>query len=102
MALTRPKLSNINTDVAGFIDPITVLHQGATTPNTDVGFLFNRANGLVSNVAVYWSEASQSFVTAFTANTGTTNSNIAIFSEIYYKDWNAYIDDKKVPFYKIS
>ena len=80
MALTKPKLSNINTDVVGFLDPITVLHQGATSPNTDVGFLFNRANGLVSNVAIYWSEANQSFVTAFTTNTGSTNSNIAISS----------------------
>jgi hypothetical protein len=80
MALTKPKLSNINTDVVGFLDPITVLHQGATSPNADVGFLFNRANGLVSNVALYWNESSQSIVTAYTSSTGTTNSNISVSS----------------------
>ena len=80
MALTRPKIWDIDTDVEYFKDPITVLHQGATSANVDVGFLFNRANGLVSNVAVYWSEATQSVVTAFTSNTGSTNSNIAVSS----------------------
>jgi hypothetical protein len=77
MALTRPKIWDIDTNIEYFMDPITVLHQGASSANVDVGFLFNRANGLVSNVALYWSETSQSFVTAFTANTGVTNSNIA-------------------------
>jgi hypothetical protein len=77
MALTRPKIWDLDTNIQYFMDPITVLHQGASSANVDVGFLFNRANGLVSNVALYWSEVNQSFVTAFTANTGITNSNIA-------------------------
>jgi hypothetical protein len=76
MGLTRPKIWDLDTNIEYFMDPITVLHQGATQANVDVGFLFNRANGLVSNVAVYWSEASQSIVTAFTNNTGSTNSNV--------------------------
>lgn len=76
MALTRPKIKDIDTSVVGFMDPITVLNQGATSANVDVGFLFNRANGLVSNVSVYWSETNQSFITAFTSNTGATNANI--------------------------
>jgi len=80
MALTRPKIWDLDTNIEYFMDPITVLHQGATSANVDVGFLFNRANGLVSNVALYWSEVNQSFVTAFTANTGVTNSNIAASS----------------------
>jgi hypothetical protein len=46
----------------------------------DVGFLFNRANGLVSNVALYWSEATQSFVTAYTNATGVTNANVTATS----------------------
>ena len=78
MALTRPRLTGFDTSVTAFTDPITVLHQGATTANVDVGFLFNRANGLVSNVAIYWSEFGNTFVTAFTANTGLTNSNITV------------------------
>jgi len=77
MALTRPTLNNILTNVVAFADPITVLHSGATSANVDVGFLLNRANGLVSNVAIYWSESAQSFVTAFTSNSGATDSNIS-------------------------
>jgi hypothetical protein len=61
-------------------DPITILNQGSSSANVDVGFLFNRANGLVSNVALYWSESAQSIVTAYTASTGITNSNIAVTS----------------------
>ena len=80
MALTRPKIWDIDTNVEWFVDPITVLHQASTQANVDVGFLFNRANGLVSNVALYWNESSQSFVTAFTSSDGTTNTNIAITS----------------------
>ena len=79
MALTRPKLShNIDTDSSVFTDPILVLHQSATAANVDSGFLFNRANGLVSNVAIYWSESANSFVTAFSTSAGSTNSNIAV------------------------
>ena len=77
MALTRPKFGQLATGIVASSDPITVLNQGASSPNTDVGFLFNRANGLVSNVALYWSEAGNTFISAFTNNTGSTNSNIA-------------------------
>lgn len=80
MALTRPNSSQVNTRITAFSDPITVLNQGSTTANVDVGFLFNRANGLISNVALYWSESAQSIITAFTSNTGVTNSNIAVLS----------------------
>jgi len=79
MALTRPNYNNINSNVEVFNDPITVLNGGNTTDD-DVGFLINRANGLVSNVAIYWNEATNSFITAHTANTGITNSNIAVSS----------------------
>jgi len=77
MALTRPNSSQVNTRITAFSDPVTVLNQGSTVANVDVGFLFNRANGLVSNVALYWSESTQSIVTAFTSDTGVTNSNIS-------------------------
>jgi hypothetical protein len=80
MALTRPKIKDLDTSVIGFTDAITVLHQGASVANVDVGFLFNRANGLVSNVAIYWSEASNSFVTGFTTASGVTNANISASS----------------------
>ena len=80
MALTRPTFNNILTTVVSLSDPLTVLHSGATAANVDVGFLINRANGLVSNVALYWNESGQSFVTAFTANTGTTDTNVSVTS----------------------
>jgi ABC-type multidrug transport system fused ATPase/permease subunit len=34
--------------------------------------------------------------------TSTTSSKLAVFSEIYYKDWNAYIDGKPVPIFKTN
>ena len=80
MALTRPRLGQLNSSIVAQSDPVTVLNQGASSANVDVGFLFNRANGLVSNVALYWSESAQSIVTAYTSSTGTTNSNIAVVS----------------------
>ena len=80
MALTRPKIWDIDTNIEWFTDPLTVLHQGSTLANVDVGFIFNRANGLVSNVALYWSETAQSFVTAYTNSDGTTNTNVAVTS----------------------
>ena len=80
MALTKPRIGQLNTSVSATSDPITVLNQGSTTANADVGFLFNRANGLVSNVALYWSESGNTFVTAFTSNTGANNGNILVSS----------------------
>jgi hypothetical protein len=80
MALTRPRLGQLNTSVVAQADPITVLNQGSSSANVDVGFLFNRANGLVSNVALYWSESAQSIVTAYTTSTGSTNANISVAS----------------------
>ena len=78
MGLTRPRLDQLITGTSTISDPITVLHGGSTSANVDVGFLINRANGLVSNVALYWNEAGNAFVTAFTSNTGITDSNIAV------------------------
>ena len=79
MALTKPKLSqNIDTDSAVFNDPVLVLHQGATLANADVGFLFNRANGLVSNAAVIWQESTKSFVHILTPSSGQPNANLTV------------------------
>ena len=80
MGLTRPKLYQFDTSVNNITDPITVLHAGATMANVDVGFLVNRASGLLSNVAIYWSETSGSFVTAYTTSSGGADSNIAVTS----------------------
>ena len=78
MSLTRPRLQQIDTTITAFKDPITVINAGSSQANVDLGFLYNRANGLVSNVALYWSESGNTFVTAFTSNTGATDSNILV------------------------
>ena len=78
MALTRPTIYNLNTNIEVFNESMTVLNAGASSANVDVGFIFNRAHGLVANTAMYWSEGLQSFVYAFTNNAGVTTSNITI------------------------
>ena len=90
MALTRPNLYNIQTNIAVLSDAITVLHGGASAANVDVGFLMNRANGLVSNVALYWNEVGQTFVTAFTANSGATDTNVSVISYANVTAGNVY------------
>ena len=80
MALTRPNLENIYTNAAAFTDSMTVLHAGSTSANLDVGFVMNRAHGLVNNAAFYWSESLQSFVVSLTANAGLAASNISVSS----------------------
>jgi hypothetical protein len=88
--ITRPKLSQINTAVIAFRDPITVIHAGATSADVDIGFLMNRANGLLANVAIYWSESGNTFVTAFTSNSGATDSNIVPNSYANFTTGNIY------------
>jgi hypothetical protein len=80
MALIRPKITQLDTAISAFSDPITVVNTGSTSANVDIGVLYNRANGLVSNVALFWDESGNTFATAFTSNTGITNSNILISS----------------------
>jgi hypothetical protein len=94
MGLTRPKIWDLDTSIEYFKDPITTLHQGATSANVDVGFIFNRANGLVSNVALYWSESTQSMVVALTANTGVTDSNVAISSFSNITMGNVFVNNR--------
>jgi hypothetical protein len=76
MALTRPRIQQFDTTISSISDPITVLKAGVAQANVDIGFLMNRANGLVSNVAVYWSESGNTFVTAFTNDSGLATANI--------------------------
>jgi hypothetical protein len=39
---------------------------------------------------------------AITYESNSTTNNIAVFSEIFYKDWFAYVDGKKTPFFKTN
>lgn len=78
MPLTRPRFEQLNTIVTNFTDPISVLNKGSTLANIDVGFIFNRDGGLSSNVAVFWDESANTFVTSFTTDSGSNNANITI------------------------
>ncbi|CAB4132885.1 hypothetical protein UFOVP257_14 [uncultured Caudovirales phage] len=78
MALTRPRFSQINTVISEITDPISVLNQGSSLANIDIGLVMNRNNGITGNTAFYWNEAGNTFVAAWTNNTGITNSNITV------------------------
>ena len=78
MGLTRPRFEQINSIITTISDPITVLNQGATLANIDVGFIINRNGGTLANTAIFWNESANTFVTAFTTASGGTNANISI------------------------
>jgi hypothetical protein len=78
MGLTRPRFEQINSIITTISDPITVLNQGATLANIDVGFIINRNGGALANTAIFWNESANTFVTAFTTTTGAADANISI------------------------
>jgi hypothetical protein len=78
MGLTRPRFEQINSIITTISDPITVLNQGSTQANIDVGFIINRNGGALANTAIFWNESANTFVTAFTTTTGATNANVTI------------------------
>jgi hypothetical protein len=80
MGLTRTRFISADTSKAKLEDPITLLNSDSTVANVDVGFLINRNLGVKSNVAVVWSESGNTFVVAFTNDTGITNSNLNVSS----------------------
>lgn len=80
MALTRTRFIQSDTTKAKLQDPITLLNSDSTVANVDVGFLINRNLGAKSNVAIIWSESGNSFVVAFSDDTGITNSNLNVSS----------------------
>lgn len=80
MALTKAKISNIDTSIEFFQDPIILLNEKSTLANIDVGFVFNRNGGTDPNVSIYWNETTKSFTLAYTSNNGILNSNISVNS----------------------
>jgi hypothetical protein len=78
MPLTRPRFEQINSIITTISDPITVLNQGSTAANIDVGFIINRNGGALANTAIFWNESANTFVTAFTTVSGATNANVSI------------------------
>lgn len=80
MALTRTRFIQADTTKAKLQDPITLLNSDGSVANVDVGFIVNRNYGVKSNVALVWSESGNTFVVAFTDDTGITNSNLNVSS----------------------
>jgi hypothetical protein len=76
MALTRPTAYQINTVSTTITDPLTVLNQGSTAANIDIGFILNRNPS--ANVAIVWQASSNQFIFANTSSSGTTNANITV------------------------
>jgi hypothetical protein len=78
MGLTRPTATQLNTIITSISDPLSVLNKGSTAANLDIGFILNRDGGTSSNVALFWDESANSFVVAFTTDSGVNNSNVSI------------------------
>lgn len=77
MALTRPTIQNINSNLTTFTDSLTVTNFG-NVANRDIGEVFDRSQGSGSNVALIWQESTQSFRAAYTSSTGKETGNITI------------------------
>lgn len=79
MALTRPLLSQLNTNIIAFSDNMMVMNA-ANVANRDIGTVYDRSQGSVSNVAIVWQESRQAFTFAYTSSSGLTNANLTLTS----------------------
>ena len=77
MALTRPLLSQLNTNIIAFSDNMMVINAG-NVANRDLGMVFDRSVNSQSNVALFWQESSSSFTFAQTTSSGLNNANIVV------------------------
>lgn len=77
MALTRPTVQNINTNLTTFSDSLTVTNFG-NVANRDIGEVFDRSQGGGSNVAIFWQESTSSFAVAYTSSTGKEAGNLTV------------------------
>ena len=84
-------LDTLNTKTAAVIDgTITGNYNVDSTP------IFEKDSTAIIKLLNY-------DVTTLTYQSNTAKEQFAVFSEIYYKDgWNAYIDDKLTPHYRVN
>jgi len=87
MALTRPLLSQLNTNIIAFSDNMMVVNA-ANVANRDIGMVYDRSLGSMPNVAMVWQESSKSFTFAYTTSSGLTNANIVVSSNADIKAGN--------------
>jgi len=79
MALTRPLLSQINTNITSFSDNMMIINAG-NVANRDLGIVFDRSVSSNPNVTLFWQESSGSFTFAQTTSGGLDNANIVVSS----------------------
>lgn len=77
MALTRPTLQNINTNLTAFSDSILIANFG-NVANRDIGMIYDRSQGGSSNVALVWKESLNAFGFFLTNSTGKDTGNITV------------------------
>jgi len=89
MALTRPTLQNINTNLTTFSDSLVVINF-ANIANRDIGTVYDRSLSSASNVALVWQESRQAFTFAYTTSTGLAVGNIAVTSNANISAGNVF------------
>ena len=76
MAITRPRVTQLNTDVTKFNDPIIEINAGAT-PNVDVGIILNR--GVAGdNAGIIWDQSEGSFALVTTTADGDSSGDLVV------------------------
>ena len=89
MALTRPTLQNINTNLTTFSDSLIVVNF-ANVANRDIGTVYDRSAGGGSNVALVRQESRKAVTFAYTTSSGLINGNIAVSSNANISAGNVF------------
>lgn len=89
MALTRPTLQNINTNLTTFSDSLVVVNF-ANVANRDIGTIYDRSLSSASNVALVWQESRKAFTFAYTTSSGLAAGNIVVSSNANISAGNVF------------
>lgn len=77
MPLTRPKLTQLQTDITQMDDPLIELNAALTGANTsDLGIIMNRGSS-GDNVGIIWDRSIQKFVLVQTTADGDSSGDIS-------------------------
>ena len=74
MALTRPRITQLNTDVTKFDDPIIELNAGATA-DVDIGIILNRGTS-GDNAGIIWDQDAGAFALVTTTADGDSSGDL--------------------------
>jgi len=76
MALTRPRITQLNTDVTKFDDPIIEINAGATA-DVDIGIILNRGTS-GDNAGIIWDQSAGAFALVTTTADGDSSGDITV------------------------